>query len=63
MTSKAKVLDRFGVPNTPEQQMRDKVAVANAYMAWHNCRLCERPTVAGYICFHCKEDDSREWTP
>lgn len=58
MSRKARILDRFGVPNTPEQRMRDKLAVANAYFDWVDCKLCERPTLKGYICFHCKEDDS-----
>lgn len=55
---KRRILDQHGVPNTPEQRAKDKLAVANAYLSWHTCGLCERPTVTGYVCFHCGEDDS-----
>lgn len=57
-TKKERILDQFGVPDTDAQRRKDMLAVAVAYLQWRTCGLCERPTIAGYICFHCKEDDS-----
>jgi len=36
----------------------DKLEVAEQYLAFHRCKLCKRLTIAGYICYWCKGDDS-----
>ena len=43
---------------TDRQYRAATLRVAEAYVSWHTCRLCLLPTVAGYVCYHCKGDDS-----
>lgn len=43
---------------THEQDQRDVVRVAHAYLALHRCPICLRLTVEGFVCFHCGADGS-----
>lgn len=48
----------FIAPQSDAQRAKDKLRVANAYLSWRDCKLCGKPTIEGYVCYHCKEDDS-----
>lgn len=46
-------------PPSQADDVRDGLELAKQYLAFRRCGCCRRLTVEGYICYWCKEDDSR----